>query len=225
MKPINLRNKFEPWSVLICFYLISVFILEIQFKLEEAYHFQFSIAVNNAIFGLATFFLVCFFFLYYMKKFDNFLSMFQFNIMQFMAGFLFQLVVLFLSIFAPYFIFMRGFSEISLSAGNFQITALMKMVVPLIIAPIIEEVFFRGILQRLFVEYYSLPFAIIFCGLSFAVIHLAPLPGQTHLEFILFFFARWFHGILLSAITYKTKNLSFAFGFHIGNNFLAFLTS
>lgn len=222
-KNIKFRNIFEPWGILICFFLFSALILQIQFKLEDIYRFRFSNEANNAIIGIVMFLLVCFFFFYYMKKFVNLLSMFKFNAGLFVGGFLIQIVVLLLSGFAPYFILMRDFSEFSLTAGNFQMNMLMKMIVPLIIAPMIEEVFFRGILQRLFVEYYSPSFAIIFCGLSFAVIHLAPLPGETHLVFILSFFARWFHGILLSAVTYKTKNLSFAFGFHIANNFLALL--
>lgn len=57
-KNIKLRKKFEPWAVLICFF-VSALIMTIQFKLEDIYGFHFSVGVNNAIIGTLMFLLVC----------------------------------------------------------------------------------------------------------------------------------------------------------------------
>jgi membrane protease YdiL (CAAX protease family) len=220
-KNITLRNKLEPWFVLISFFLLSGLVIMVQFKLEETYHFHLSNLVTNAIAGITMFLLICFFFIYYLRKFKDFLTIFKFSLKSLFTGLFLPFLILFLGWYLPTLVILKDFL---LSDLHFNFYGFLKMVVPIVIAPILEEIFFRGILQRLFVEYYSPFWAIVLCGLSFAVIHLAPLPGQTLFGLFMDFFARWFHGILLSAVTYKTKNLSFAFGFHIANNFLAFLT-
>ena len=223
MKPLEnkIRKKLEPWFLLICFFLILGLALMIQSKLEELFKLHFSVSTNNAIFGLLNFFLVCFFFFYYKKKFPELLSQLRFSIKYFLYGLFTLFVLVLIYDFLPNLFILKELAPYNFEKISWSI---IEFIVPIFIGPILEEVFFRGILLRLFIDSYSLSWGIVLCGLSFAVLHLVPLPGQTLFSLFMEFFARWFHGILLSAVTYKTKNLSFAFGFHIANNFLAFLS-
>lgn len=97
-----------------------------------------------------------------------------------------------------------------------------KFAMGVIVAPILEEILFRGVLLKLFLSSYKLICSLILSGLIFGLPHIAPIPGFGKWTMLLSVFHGCCFGILLAAVTYKTKNLSFAFGFHIANNFLAF---
>lgn len=98
-----------------------------------------------------------------------------------------------------------------------------KLAMGVIVAPILEEILFRGVFLKLFLSSYHILSGIILSGLIFGLLHIAPIPGFGKWTMLLSVFWSCCFGVLLSSITYKTRNLSFAFGFHIVNNFLAFL--
>lgn len=52
-----------------------------------------------------------------------------------------------------------------------------KIVMGVIVAPILEEIPFRGVLLKLFFGSYSLLGSIILSGLIFGLPHIAPIPG------------------------------------------------
>lgn len=111
---------------------------------------------------------------------------------------------------------------LTLSKCSWQM--IFKLTMGVIVAPILEEILFRGVLLKLFLGSYGSISSILLNGFIFGVLHIAPIPGFGKWTMLLSVFHCCCFGILLSAMTYKTKNLSFAFGFHIAGNFLAFLT-
>ena len=164
--------------------------------------------------------LVVLFFLYYLRKFPDILGLFKFSPNQLLYG-AGTIAAVFLSSSALIWLAAQRHGNIVELAGLSRVS--LSMIVPVLIAPVIEEVFFRGVLLRVFLAYYSAPAAIVFGGLAFAAVHLAPMPGESRVQLLSFFVAQWCEGILLCAVTYRTKNLSYAWGFHIVNNLLAFL--
>lgn len=80
------------------------------------------------------------------------------------------------------------------------------------IGPICEEIIFRGIILKEFLQTYSPTKAILYSALIFGIIHFIPL------QVISAFFA----GLVLGYIYYKTKSLWLPIIIHILNNVLAF---
>jgi len=81
-----------------------------------------------------------------------------------------------------------------------------------LIGPVCEEIFFRGIILEGFAKKYDPTKAIIFSALIFGLIHLQPL------QVIGAFFA----GLILGWIYLKTKSLWVVIALHVINNFIAF---
>lgn len=89
--------------------------------------------------------------------------------------------------------------------------AFMKVV---IIAPVVEELIFRGVIMHGLMRNYSKVKAIFFSGLLFALFHLN--PWQFPATFVL--------GILLGWIMIRTKNIGLAIIGHAINNLLVLLS-
>lgn len=88
--------------------------------------------------------------------------------------------------------------------------AFMKVV---IIAPIVEELIFRGVIMHGLMRNYSRGTAIFFSGLLFALFHLN--PWQFPATFIL--------GLLLGWLMIRTRNILMAIAGHALNNLLVLL--
>lgn len=80
-----------------------------------------------------------------------------------------------------------------------------------IVAPITEELIFRGILLRRLYSKYSINKSIIYSSLLFFIIHLSPNP------IILFL------GVTCAILVYKYKSLIPGVLLHIANNFIVFM--
>lgn len=222
MEERKIRGKFEPFAVLICFFLLTVLFMMIQFKLEEIFHFELPQPANQGLLAFWWALLVFFFLIYYKRRNIDIFSWLKLDIRLLLMGFFLPIIIDLITYLGPFILTKEAPPHFHFQCRSW-INFLLKISFVAIISPIIEENFFRGILLRLFIENYSLPSAIILNGFLFAILHIG-LDGGTLILFIAAFIARLFHGILLSAVTYKTKNLSFAIGFHISNNFLALLS-
>ncbi len=88
------------------------------------------------------------------------------------------------------------------------------MIIASIITPVVEEVYFRGMIQRGLNNEYNKPYmAIIISSVLFGLIHMIPLQ----------IVAAAFMGMALGWIYYKTKSLWFVIIIHAINNALAFV--
>ena len=87
------------------------------------------------------------------------------------------------------------------------------MIIASLITPVVEEVYFRGMIQRGLNNEYNKPYmAIIISSVLFGLIHMIPLQ----------IVAAAFMGMALGWIYYKTKSLWFVIIIHAVNNALAF---
>lgn len=127
-----------------------------------------------------------------------------------------------------FFEMMEGFEgliseeEINLIMNNStpgELVATMGIFVlqAIIIAPIFEEFFFRGIIFKGFLNKYSTkPLkAIIWSGIIFGIVHLNIPQGIN----------AFFMGMILASIYYYTKDIRLAIFAHFVNNFLVFIPS
>jgi uncharacterized protein len=89
--------------------------------------------------------------------------------------------------------------------------AFMKVV---IIAPVVEELIFRGVIMHGLMRNYSKASAVFFSGLLFALFHLN--PWQFPATFVL--------GIILGWIMIRTRNIALAIAGHALNNLLVLLS-
>ena len=89
--------------------------------------------------------------------------------------------------------------------------AFLKVV---IIAPVIEELIFRGVIMHGLMRNYRAHTAVFFSGLLFALFHLN--PWQFPATFML--------GLLLGWLMLKTRNIAFAITGHAINNLLVLLS-
>jgi hypothetical protein len=89
--------------------------------------------------------------------------------------------------------------------------AFMKVVV---VAPVVEELIFRGVIMHGLMRNYSKFTAIFFSGLLFALFHLN--PWQFPATFVL--------GLILGWIMIRTRNILLCIGGHALNNLLVLLT-
>lgn len=83
-----------------------------------------------------------------------------------------------------------------------------------IIAPIVEELIFRGVVLHGLMRNYSVPTAVFFSGLLFALFHLN--PWQFPATFVL--------GLILGWVMIRTKNIGLAIIGHGINNLLVLLS-
>ncbi len=81
-----------------------------------------------------------------------------------------------------------------------------------VIAPLIEEVFFRGFVLPIFMKTWPQAWASFLCALFFAAVHFQP---QSILPLIVL-------GLLLNAAAIKTNSIWTSLGFHAFNNSIAF---
>lgn len=87
-------------------------------------------------------------------------------------------------------------------------------VIIVLVAPLIEEIFFRGFLLRTLANRIGNTFGSIITALIFALLHF---PWQSIIPvFIL--------GLIINSLVIKTKSIWPAIGFHIFNNSIAFTT-
>jgi len=217
-------NLLKPWAILILFAFILIIGMMSIIAIEKKYELSTITfrKVSEIILDLT---IVAIFFFYYKRKFPNLVVFLKFSPKYLFYGFLIQLLLFILEIVLPDVVLLKDLSSLGLNEFSLSWHTIERLITLVIIAPIFEEIIFRGILLKLFLEYYSLPSAILFNALAFTIFHLGSFPSETLNEFL---FARtecFFWGILVASLTYKTKNASAACGFHIGNNFLAFLTS
>lgn len=215
---IWIMDKLKPWEVFFAFFIFLVFALIMEEKFGELFNFSSKLfsRIMVSVYYIAT---VSFFFFYYRKDFPDLAEQFRFLPLNFLNGILALFLIFLSSLVLPRFLILRNYAFEG--EFNFRKTCLLNIVTfisVVLIIPIVEEIFHRGILLKLFLKHYSLPYAIIFNGVTFALAHL----GTPSLFLIFNLIKVFFYGILLSSITYKSKNLSFAFAFHIANNFIAY---
>lgn len=216
-------DLFKPWGILLLFALMLVIGMMSIMAVEKKYELSTITfrKVGEIILDLA---IIAIFFFFYKRKFPNLVACLKFSPKYLFYGFLIQLVLFLFENVVPNVIILKTFSSLDFDEFSLSWRTIERLITLVILAPIFEEIFFRGILLRLFLEYYSLPAAIIFNAVAFTIFHLAPFPGETLNDFL---FARTeclFWGILVASLTYKTKNASSACGLHIASNFLALLT-
>jgi membrane protease YdiL (CAAX protease family) len=87
----------------------------------------------------------------------------------------------------------------------------MKVV---IVAPVVEELIFRGVIMHGLMRNYSAAKAIFYSGLLFALFHMN--PWQFPATFVL--------GVILGWIMLKTRNIGLCIAGHAINNLLVLLT-
>lgn len=81
-----------------------------------------------------------------------------------------------------------------------------------VIAPLIEELTFRGIILSNLAHKYNYPIAIIITSLLFTFIH----PINRYLDLLIF-------SIIVAWVTLKTGHIIYAFMIHAGYNFLSWI--
>ncbi|MCX7831015.1 MAG: CPBP family intramembrane metalloprotease [Acidobacteria bacterium] len=223
---ISRKSKWRPWGVYF-FYLFWVFLTVLFITKLNLKNFSVLFAEISEL----TF--VSILVINYKKEFPGLIKLLSPALKYFLFAFLLALGISFLTEgFIPFLVCgnfcgdftLNNFEKI-FTSSFWSLKYATKMAMGVIVAPLVEETLFRGVLLNLFLSSYGLISSIILNGLIFGLPHIAPLPGFGYWSIIINLLHGWIFGILLSAITYKTKNLSFAFGFHISNNFLAFLTS
>lgn len=91
--------------------------------------------------------------------------------------------------------------------------SLLFLFLAVFVAPITEEIIFRGMITKLLMEKYPLPKALLFSSLIFGLVHANPAQLLTGLLL----------GFLLSWTYYKTRNLVLCILIHFFNNSIAVL--
>lgn len=100
-----------------------------------------------------------------------------------------------------------SFTESVLGQSNDALYVLYSLLTAIVIAPVLEELFFRGfVLQRL--RSYDLKFAIVFSGLCFGLMHMNFLQGSMHI----------FTGILLAIVCIRNESILFPILCHMFYN-------
>ncbi len=95
--------------------------------------------------------------------------------------------------------------------GNSLVQKIGFAILAIVIAPLFEEIIFRGILFPWMLQWLSPLLAIIFNGMLFGLLHL---EFQSFIPLALI-------GTILAFLRYKTKSLYPTIGFHVINNTLA----
>ncbi|HPX05911.1 MAG TPA: CPBP family intramembrane metalloprotease, partial [Tenuifilaceae bacterium] len=88
-----------------------------------------------------------------------------------------------------------------------------SFITAVILAPVLEELLFRGIILKGFLKNYSPVKAIVVSGLLFGIFHLNPWQA----------IGASFVGVILGWVYYKTKSIIPCIIIHFVNNLLAFI--
>ena len=96
-----------------------------------------------------------------------------------------------------------------------KMSLLSKVLGGIILAPILEEILFRGIILEAFLKKYDISKAILFSALLFGTVHFNPPQILSASIF----------GLILGWIYYRTKSLLPCIFMHFVNNLLAFVPS
>lgn len=96
-----------------------------------------------------------------------------------------------------------------------KMSLLSKVLEGIILAPILEEILFRGIILEAFLKKYDISKAILFSALLFGIVHFNP-PQILSASI---------SGLILGWVYYRTKSLLPCIFMHFVNNLLAFAPS
>jgi membrane protease YdiL (CAAX protease family) len=88
--------------------------------------------------------------------------------------------------------------------GSWAVT-LVIAISAVVVAPIVEEMLFRGVILRAFMSRFAWPWAVVFQGLMFGTVHLQPGLGAGNVSLILALTAV---GIVLGGAAVLTKRLA-----------------
>lgn len=112
---------------------------------------------------------------------------------------------------APKFLETRGELIYSLSSRKG-----IHFITIVLVAPIMEEILFRGLFFKSFLKRYSVKFSIFFSSLLFSILHT---DGNTIASIGITFFS----GIFYAWLLLKTNNIKISIGCHVLWNFLNYL--
>lgn len=217
------KSKWRPWGI------YSLFIIWASLGVISFPYFSLPNHFAPIVGELCDLIFVSLLVIHYKKEFPDLLKLFRPIPVRLLFG---TLVAFFIFLITDIFIPFLSCGELAFHFNSKTLLSsllswqntISYFAIPTIVGPIIEEILFRGVLLKLFLSSYKVPTALILNGLAFGVLHIAPLPGFGYCSILVNLMCSCCFGVLLSAVTYKTKNLSFAFGFHVANNFLALLT-
>lgn len=158
---------------------------------------------------------------YYFNSFESLgfkkgsvVHMIAISILAYISYFVVMTVVLFSTIEYNYYLPGIGEQEAHLPLfGTSIVGALILAIIAVFIAPILEELLFRGYVLSTLNKYYSSTIAIIISAAIFAGIHI---------EFQVFI-PLFILGILLGYLRNSTGNIYYSITFHMLNNSLAFI--
>ncbi len=207
-------KKSDAWKICLLFLLVSfnIFSLLEFFNLSDN---QF-IWLEQSGDILLTAFLV----IYYRRRYPDIFDLLKLKIKKFVFGFATSLSIVILTDELLIYFVSGDFKKATI---NITPKWLTLVAVGGIIAPITEEVIFRGIVLNLLLSSYKTHTAILLNEVIFLILHFGPLDGFGVLGFFIQFFHGFFFGILLSAMAYLNKNLSYGYGFHISNNIFSLI--
>lgn len=114
--------------------------------------------------------------------------------------------------FVKYWLIEDDINVIWLKGENYKLANILSFIDIVIIAPIIEEIFFRGLLFTSLAKKWNIQKAILLSSIVFGIAH-TDIIGAT------------IFGIVLSTIYIKSKSLFAPIIIHIANNALAFIIS
>ena len=104
-------------------------------------------------------------------------------------------------------------TQIIQSFGSDTVGMILAFISAVLIAPIIEEIVFRGMLLRAFAKHTPVWTAVLFSSIVFSLIHFT--PGV--------FFPLMILGAVMAVLTVKTRSIYPAIVFHMINNSMAFV--
>lgn len=105
--------------------------------------------------------------------------------------------------------------QLQTQVNAMPLTVLVTLIAAAVIAPICEEIFFRGFLLQGLRSVMSAPWAVVLSAFIFAAVHVQ--PGSFFLLFVL--------GLLLGALRVSTRSIWPCIALHIANNALGAILS
>ncbi len=220
MPPVfTFYDKFKKEIKKLSFLLILLVILQVVFNLLSAYIYRSMQWLNIYAYEGIVFFLVTILstgiVLFIGKKTMPIpwkKEQFQWN---FSIKTVFQTVCMMVGISLSFSILLNliqnilgiSLAESILGQSNDPLYVLYSLLTTIVIAPVLEELFFRGfLLQRL--RSYDVKFAIVFSGLCFGLMHMNLLQGSMHI----------FTGILLAIVCIQKESILFPILCHMFYN-------
>jgi len=129
----------------------------------------------------------------------------------FFFGIVMSIVLTAVAVFAP-FIDTSQAQDSALIFGNKGFGLVLGFVVIVIISPIVEELYFRGLMLPAFTKKYGWVAGVLISSAAFAILHLQ--PNVVIYTFVL--------GLVLSYFYIRLKSIIPGIIFHMLNNFIAF---